>query len=100
MIQDSTIFPGPHFAPQGRTPENTDAPPHRPDFAPSAVNNTYCDDLPGACAGGRPRTAPDQAVYYCEDSGVARLLCACSGRCVNEAQTNHIAHCDRPCVNS
>ncbi|KAI0123159.1 hypothetical protein BJ170DRAFT_102869 [Xylariales sp. AK1849] len=71
-------------------------------FAPELVNKTYCDGIEGNCANGVPKTHPDQAVFLCMDDNPAsiQLFCACGGKCLNEQQSNNIAHCDAPCVNN
>lgn len=72
------------------------------DFAAEVVNKTYCDALEGNCADGVPKTETDQAVFLCmnDDPATIQLFCACGGKCLNDAATNNIAHCDAPCVNS
>ncbi|KAI0600433.1 hypothetical protein F4775DRAFT_63485 [Biscogniauxia sp. FL1348] len=71
-------------------------------FQPSDVTKAYCSGLPDLCPSGKPRTDASQAVYYCLDDqpSTIRLLCACGGKCLNNPETNHIAHCDKPCVNT
>ncbi|KAI1848567.1 hypothetical protein JX265_011579 [Neoarthrinium moseri] len=70
-------------------------------FAPDVINKTYCEGLEGNCLSGVPRTKPDQAVFLCMDDSPAsiQLFCACGGKCLNEQQSNNIAHCDTPCTN-
>ncbi|CAJ2507161.1 Uu.00g083470.m01.CDS01 [Anthostomella pinea] len=72
------------------------------DFAPSDVSKAYCSGLGELCAGSKPKTDPDQAVYLCMDKQPSSIMlaCACSGKCLNEAETKNIAHCDKPCVNA
>ncbi|KAH6658744.1 hypothetical protein BKA67DRAFT_220921 [Truncatella angustata] len=69
-------------------------------FAPEVINKTYCDALDGACVDGIPSTSTGQAVFLCmNDSPTSiQLFCACGGKCLNEASTSNIAHCDKPCV--
>ncbi|KAI1346620.1 hypothetical protein F5Y01DRAFT_319554 [Xylaria sp. FL0043] len=71
-------------------------------FAPSDIDKSYCNGLPELCPGGKPKTNADQAVYVCmeDQPSTVQLLCACSGTCLNNATTNYIAHCDKPCVNN
>ncbi|KAI0471530.1 hypothetical protein GGR56DRAFT_75919 [Xylariaceae sp. FL0804] len=71
-------------------------------FDSSAISKSYCSDLSKMCTNGKPKTDPSQAVYVClnDQPSSIQLMCACSGKCVNDASTNHIAHCDTPCVNS
>ncbi|KAI1487592.1 hypothetical protein F5X96DRAFT_140410 [Biscogniauxia mediterranea] len=71
-------------------------------FPSSDVTKAYCSGLPDLCPSGKPRTDASQAVYYClnDQPSTIRLLCACGGKCLNNPETNHIAHCDKPCVNT
>ncbi|KAI3336185.1 hypothetical protein F4824DRAFT_111004 [Ustulina deusta] len=71
-------------------------------FAPSEIDKSYCNGLPELCAGDKRKTNADQAVYVCMDDqpSTVQLVCACSGTCLNNATTNYIAHCDKPCVNN
>ncbi|KAI1297505.1 hypothetical protein F5Y03DRAFT_280556 [Xylaria venustula] len=71
-------------------------------FAPSDIDKYYCDGLPELCPGGKHKTSPDQAVYVCmeDQPSTVQLVCACSGTCLNNATSNYIAHCDKPCVNN
>ncbi|KAI0431957.1 hypothetical protein F5Y09DRAFT_354474 [Xylaria sp. FL1042] len=73
-----------------------------PDFAPADIDKSYCNGLPELCPGGKPKTNVDQAVYVCmeDQPSTVQLLCACSGTCLNNATSNYIAHCDKPCVNN
>ncbi|KAH8664698.1 hypothetical protein BX600DRAFT_437232 [Xylariales sp. PMI_506] len=70
-------------------------------FDPSVINTTYCEGLEDNCPDGIPNTLPEEAVYLCMDDDPAsiQLFCACSGQCLNEEETNYIAHCDVPCTN-
>ncbi|KAI0403411.1 hypothetical protein F4802DRAFT_599213 [Xylaria palmicola] len=70
-------------------------------FAQSDVEDSYCAGLPELCAGAKHKTSPDQAVFVCmsDRPSTVKLLCACSGTCLNNATTNYIAHCDEACVN-
>ncbi|KAI0517608.1 hypothetical protein F5B22DRAFT_645787 [Xylaria bambusicola] len=73
-------------------------------FSPSDIDKSYCAGLPELCAGGgnKRKTKPDQAVFVCmeDQPSTVQLMCACSGTCLNNATTNYIAHCDKPCVNA
>ncbi|KAI1424764.1 hypothetical protein F5Y12DRAFT_715002 [Xylaria sp. FL1777] len=71
-------------------------------FAPADIDKSYCNGLPELCAGGKRKTNADQAVYVCmeDQPSTVQLVCACSGTCLNNATTNYIAHCDKPCVNN
>ncbi|KAK5627474.1 hypothetical protein RRF57_003189 [Xylaria bambusicola] len=77
---------------------------HSPRFLPSDIDKSYCNGLPELCAGGgnKRKTKPDQAVFVCmeDEPSTVQLMCACSGTCLNNATTNYIAHCDKPCVNT
>ncbi|KAI1341001.1 hypothetical protein F5Y15DRAFT_422876 [Xylariaceae sp. FL0016] len=70
-------------------------------FTPNDISHAYCSGLEQLCSTPKPATDPNQAVYYClsDQPSSISLLCACSGKCVNDAATNYIAHCDKPCVN-
>ncbi|KAI5921385.1 hypothetical protein F4810DRAFT_348790 [Camillea tinctor] len=72
-------------------------------FQTSDITKAYCSGLPDLCPGGKPKTDVGQALFYCLDdkpNAAIELVCACSGKCLNDPQTNHIGHCDKPCVNS
>ncbi|KAI1362073.1 hypothetical protein F5Y08DRAFT_341988 [Xylaria arbuscula] len=72
-------------------------------FSPSDIDKSYCAGLPELCAsGGKRKTKPDQAVFVCmeDQPSTVQLVCACSGTCLNNATSNYIAHCDKPCVNN
>ncbi|ORY72045.1 uncharacterized protein BCR38DRAFT_480515 [Pseudomassariella vexata] len=70
-------------------------------FAQDIVHKAYCDALPSGCTNGVPKTDANQAVYLCmQDSPASiQLMCACSGKCLNEKASNNIAHCDKACNN-
>ncbi|KAI0491042.1 hypothetical protein F4859DRAFT_520628 [Xylaria cf. heliscus] len=71
-------------------------------FAQVDIDRSYCNGLPGLCAGGKHKTNVEQAVFVCmnDQPSNIQLLCACSGTCLNNATSNYIAHCDEPCVNT
>ncbi|KAI8630310.1 hypothetical protein F5Y19DRAFT_59833 [Xylariaceae sp. FL1651] len=70
-------------------------------FAQNDIDKSYCDGLPELCAGGKHRTDAAQAVFICmnDQPSTVQLMCACSGTCLNNASSNYIAHCDKPCIN-
>ncbi|KAI0169718.1 hypothetical protein GGR52DRAFT_551169 [Hypoxylon sp. FL1284] len=70
-------------------------------FAPTDISKAYCSGLSELCANGKPKTDVQQAVFVCmnEQPSNVELLCACSGKCRNDAESNFIAHCDKPCIN-
>ncbi|KAI2623090.1 hypothetical protein GGR54DRAFT_638329 [Hypoxylon sp. NC1633] len=70
-------------------------------FAPNDVSKAYCTGLQELCASGKPKTDVTEAVFVCmnDQPSSVELLCACSGKCRNDAETNFIAHCDKPCIN-
>lgn len=72
------------------------------DFAPNDVSKAYCSGLQELCVNGKPKTDVSQAVFVCmnEQPSSVELLCACSGKCRNDAESNYIAHCDKPCINN
>lgn len=71
------------------------------DFAPNDVSKAYCNGLSELCANGKPKTDVQEAVFVCmnDQPSNVELLCACSGKCRNDAESNFIAHCDKPCIN-
>ncbi|KAI0376627.1 hypothetical protein F5Y04DRAFT_199601 [Hypomontagnella monticulosa] len=71
-------------------------------FAPTDVSKAYCSGLSELCTSGKTKTDVSQAVFVCmnEQPSSVQLLCACSGKCRNDAETNFIAHCDKPCINT
>ncbi|KAI2629170.1 hypothetical protein GGS26DRAFT_116311 [Hypomontagnella submonticulosa] len=71
-------------------------------FAPNDVSKAYCSGLQELCSSGKAKTDVSQAVFVCmnDQPSNVELLCACSGKCRNDAETNFIAHCDKPCINS
>ncbi|KAI0833099.1 hypothetical protein F5Y06DRAFT_185927 [Hypoxylon sp. FL0890] len=71
-------------------------------FGPNDISKAYCNGLQELCANGKPKTDVSEAVFVCmnEQPSSLELLCACSGKCLNDAETNFIAHCDKPCVNN
>ncbi|KAI1377180.1 hypothetical protein F4677DRAFT_48259 [Hypoxylon crocopeplum] len=71
-------------------------------FAPNDVSKAYCNGLSELCASGKPKTDVSEAVFVCmnEQPSSVELLCACSGKCRNDADSNFIAHCDKPCINN
>ncbi|KAF2973297.1 hypothetical protein GQX73_g330 [Xylaria multiplex] len=71
-------------------------------FAPSDIDKSYCNGLPELCSGSKRKTNAEQAVFVCmeDQPSTVQLICACSGTCLNNATTNYIAHCDKPCVNN
>ncbi|KAI1171423.1 hypothetical protein F4777DRAFT_582919 [Nemania sp. FL0916] len=71
-------------------------------FAQTDIEQSYCNGLPELCASGKHKTNADQAVFVCmsDQPSTVKLLCACSGTCLNNATTNFIAHCDKACVNA
>ncbi|KAI2608188.1 uncharacterized protein GGS25DRAFT_521360 [Hypoxylon fragiforme] len=71
-------------------------------FAPNDVSKAYCSGLQELCVNGKPKTDVSQAVFVCmnEQPSSVELLCACSGKCRNDAESNYIAHCDKPCINN
>ncbi|KAI6082140.1 hypothetical protein F4821DRAFT_219670 [Hypoxylon rubiginosum] len=70
-------------------------------FAPNDVSKAYCNGLSELCANGKPKTDVQEAVFVCmnDQPSNVELLCACSGKCRNDAESNFIAHCDKPCIN-
>ncbi|KAI1823329.1 hypothetical protein F4861DRAFT_334958 [Xylaria intraflava] len=70
-------------------------------FPAEDIARSYCTGLPDFCAGGKFKTDVGEAVFVClsEQPAAVQLMCACSGTCLNNATTNFIAHCDKPCVN-
>ncbi|KAI1135659.1 hypothetical protein F5Y05DRAFT_394056 [Hypoxylon sp. FL0543] len=70
-------------------------------FGTADISKAYCSGLQELCANGKPKTDVSQAVFVCmnEQPSSVELLCACSGKCRNDAETNFIAHCDKPCIN-
>ncbi|XXH00703.1 hypothetical protein Hte_007053 [Hypoxylon texense] len=70
-------------------------------FAPNDISKAYCSGLSELCANGKTRTDVQQAVFVCmnEQPSNVELLCACSGKCRNDAESNFIAHCDKACIN-
>ncbi|KAI1076122.1 hypothetical protein F5B20DRAFT_342926 [Whalleya microplaca] len=70
-------------------------------FAPADVSKAYCNGLQELCTNGKPKTDISHAVFVCMDDqpSSVQLLCACSGKCLNDAESNFIAHCDKPCIN-
>ncbi|KAK8017886.1 hypothetical protein PG993_014212 [Apiospora rasikravindrae] len=70
------------------------------DFSPDVINKTYCDGLQSYCPNNNPKTSPNQAVFICMNDAPAsiELLCACSGKCLDEPASNNIAHCDSACA--
>ncbi|KAI4865081.1 hypothetical protein F4820DRAFT_311046 [Hypoxylon rubiginosum] len=70
-------------------------------FAPNDISKAYCSGLSELCANGKPKTDVQEAVFVCmnEQPSNVELLCACSGKCRNDAESNFIAHCDKPCIN-
>ncbi|KAJ1329798.1 hypothetical protein MN608_06534 [Microdochium nivale] len=73
-------------------------------FSPEQVSKAYCEGLNGNCDAGTSSSKTDvsQAVFVCLDdapNSSIQLLCACEGKCLNEAETNNIAHCDSACYN-
>ncbi|KAK8041613.1 hypothetical protein PG994_014620 [Apiospora phragmitis] len=71
------------------------------DFSPDTINKTYCDGLKDYCPNNTPKTPPGQAVFICMNDAPAsiQLMCACSGKCLDEPASNNIAHCDSACAN-
>ncbi|KAL7625761.1 hypothetical protein AAE478_004984 [Parahypoxylon ruwenzoriense] len=71
-------------------------------FAPNDISKAYCNGLQELCTNGKPKTDVSQAVFLCmnEQPSNVELLCACSGKCRNDAESNYIAHCDKPCINA
>ncbi|KAK7955340.1 hypothetical protein PG996_016144 [Apiospora saccharicola] len=70
-------------------------------FSPDTINKTYCDGLKDYCPNNTPKTSPNQAVFVCMNDAPAasiQLLCACSGKCLDEPSSNNIAHCDSACA--
>ncbi|OTB18124.1 hypothetical protein K445DRAFT_314943 [Daldinia sp. EC12] len=72
------------------------------DFAPNDISKAYCNGLSELCTNGKPKTDVSQAVFVCmnEQPSSVELLCACSSKCRNDAESNFIAHCDKPCINA
>ncbi|KAI1767459.1 hypothetical protein GGR53DRAFT_463356 [Hypoxylon sp. FL1150] len=70
-------------------------------FAPNDISKAYCNGLSELCTSGKPKTDIQEAVFVCmnEQPSNVELLCACSGKCRNDAESNFIAHCDKPCIN-
>ncbi|OTA85456.1 hypothetical protein M434DRAFT_36136 [Hypoxylon sp. CO27-5] len=70
-------------------------------FGSNDISKAYCSGLQELCANGKPKTDVSEAVFVCmnEQPSSVELLCACSGKCRNDAETNFIAHCDKPCIN-
>ncbi|KAI2643611.1 hypothetical protein GGS21DRAFT_26317 [Xylaria nigripes] len=71
-------------------------------FPSEDVDKAYCNGLPELCTGSKHKTDVNQAVFVCMSNqpSTVELLCACSGTCLNNASSNYIAHCDKPCVNA
>ncbi|KAI8960089.1 hypothetical protein F5Y11DRAFT_280646 [Daldinia sp. FL1419] len=71
-------------------------------FAPNDISKAYCNGLSELCTNGKPKTDVSQAVFVCmnEQPSSVELLCACSSKCRNDAESNFIAHCDKPCINA
>ncbi|KAI0009052.1 hypothetical protein F4779DRAFT_618028 [Xylariaceae sp. FL0662B] len=71
-------------------------------FAPNDVSKAYCNGLSELCVNGKPKTDVSQAVFVCmnDQPSNVQLLCACGGKCLNDAESNFIAHCDKPCINA
>ncbi|KAI1092301.1 hypothetical protein F5B19DRAFT_211810 [Rostrohypoxylon terebratum] len=71
-------------------------------FGSADISKAYCNGLQELCADGKPKTDVSEAVFVCmnEQPSSIELLCACSGKCRNDAETNFIAHCDKPCINN
>ncbi|KAI0135785.1 hypothetical protein F4814DRAFT_37164 [Daldinia grandis] len=71
-------------------------------FAPNDISKAYCNGLSELCANSKPKTNVSEAVFVCmnEQPSNVELLCACGGKCRNDAETNFIAHCDKPCINA
>ncbi|KAK8855015.1 hypothetical protein PGQ11_010927 [Apiospora arundinis] len=69
-------------------------------FSPQTINKTYCDGLKDYCPNNTPKTSPNQAVFICMDDAPVsiQLMCACSGKCLDEPASNNIAHCDSACA--
>ncbi|KAK7965749.1 uncharacterized protein PG986_000026 [Apiospora aurea] len=69
-------------------------------FSPDVINKTYCDGLQSYCPNNVPKTSPNQAVFICMNDAPAsiELMCACSGKCLDEPASNNIAHCDSACA--
>ncbi|OTB01769.1 hypothetical protein M426DRAFT_323250 [Hypoxylon sp. CI-4A] len=70
-------------------------------FGSTDISKAYCTGLTELCANGKPKTDVSEAVFVCMDEqpSSVQLLCACSGKCRNDADSNFIAHCDKPCIN-
>ncbi|KAI1406037.1 hypothetical protein F4819DRAFT_322708 [Hypoxylon fuscum] len=70
-------------------------------FAPNDISKAYCNGLSDLCTNGKPKTDVSEAVFVCmnEQPSSVELLCACSSKCRNDAESNFIAHCDKPCIN-
>ncbi|KAI1646838.1 uncharacterized protein F4817DRAFT_124785 [Daldinia loculata] len=71
-------------------------------FAPNDISKAYCNGLSELCTNSKPKTNVSEAVFVCmnEQPSNVELLCACSSKCRNDADTNFIAHCDKPCINA
>ncbi|KAI1772899.1 hypothetical protein F4818DRAFT_127985 [Hypoxylon cercidicola] len=70
-------------------------------FAPNDISKAYCSGLSELCTTDKFKTDVQQAVFVCmnDQPSNIELLCACSGKCRNDAESNFIAHCDKPCIN-
>ncbi|KAI1391566.1 uncharacterized protein F4822DRAFT_442510 [Hypoxylon trugodes] len=70
-------------------------------FANNDISKAYCSGLSELCSNGKTKTDVSEAVFVCMDEqpSSVELLCACSGKCRNDAESNFIAHCDKPCIN-
>ncbi|KAH9904985.1 hypothetical protein F4778DRAFT_53760 [Xylariomycetidae sp. FL2044] len=70
-------------------------------FAVNEVSKAYCAS-PELCPGGKPKTDISEAVFVCMEDQPSNvtLLCACEGKCLNDAAHNNIAQCDKPCASS
>ncbi|KAI1098855.1 hypothetical protein F4804DRAFT_104288 [Jackrogersella minutella] len=71
-------------------------------FGSTDISKAYCNGLQELCANGKPKTDVSEAVFVCmnDQPSNVELLCACGGKCRNDAETNFIAHCDKPCINN
>ncbi|KAI2471970.1 hypothetical protein F4781DRAFT_428970 [Annulohypoxylon bovei var. microspora] len=71
-------------------------------FGSTDISKAYCNGLQELCANGKPKTDVSEAVFVCmnDQPSTVELLCACGGKCRNDAETNFIAHCDKPCINN